>query len=204
MYTLVYGSSSVFSFIINPSLKITRNFAQAKTGFAVDVLATTKPIDPIIGIKDKSRHISILNDSLEKLTGIDLYERMRIVNGDASFEDICRNNRFVLISHNTEKDPIYNFGNEACLEAFARSWNELCVTPSRESVVINSEDEELRIKLMSKVTTEGFVECYGGKRVRGDGKFIQLVNAVVWNCYDETGEYYGQACLFDLDKAVIM
>jgi len=26
----------------------------------------------------------------------------------------------------------------------------------------------------------------------------------VWNCYDETGEYYGQACLFDLDKAVIM
>ena len=90
------------------------------------------------------------------------------------------NNRFVVISHGTEADPIYNYGNSACLKAFARTWDELCRTPSADSVVRRSGDEKLREELMSKVTRDGFVEGATGIRVTGDvGRYLRLVDAVV-------------------------
>lgn len=121
----------------------------------------------------------------------------------SAFRDICQNSRFALISHGTELDPFFNYANEACLEAFARSYDELCALPSKMSVVLRSEDEDLRIELLRRVTTDGYVDDATGIRVRGDQKYIRFVNAQVWNCYDENEEYYGQACLFDTNKTEI-
>jgi len=152
-----------------------------------------------IGIQDVPRHIILLDKSLKDKTGRGVFDRMAIKR-EAELDDIAavnKNERFVLISHNTEDNPIYNYGNIACLSTFSRSWEELCQIPSSESVVFKSVDHALREKLMKKVTDEGFVEGASGIRTRGDGRFIQLRGAVVWNCYNEEGVYYGQACLFD-------
>ena len=138
------------------------------------------PTNASVGGQDLSRHVSILDKSLNDLTSRGLYERMGI-DPLEGYQAICQNEKFVLISHNTEDDPIYNFGNVACLRAFVRSWEELCITPSRESVVVRSVDEKLRNELMSKVTSDGFVEGATGIRVTGDGKFIRLIDAVVSN-----------------------
>ena len=129
-------------------------------------------------IKD---HVSILDNSLRKLTGKGIRERIGLdekENGDI-YKDFCMDERFVIVSHGTEDDPIYNFSNVAGMEAFVRSWDEFIELPSRLSVVLQTKDEESRIQLMRKVTDDGFVEGASGIRVRGDGQFIKLVDAVV-------------------------
>lgn len=128
-----------------------------------------------------SDHVSILDNSLRKLTGKGIRERIGYEEKDHEdlYQEYCMNDRYVIVSHGTEDDPIYNFSNVAGLEAFVRSWDDFILLPSRLSVVLQSKDEELRIELMSKVTNDGFVEGASGIRVRGDGKFIQLVDAVV-------------------------
>jgi len=77
--------------------------------------------------------------------------------------------------------------------------------PSRLCVVSKSQDEALRIELMHNVTNYGFVDGeYRGYRVRGDGTFIKLTECCVWNCYDDDGEYIGQAALFDRELSPIV
>jgi hypothetical protein len=166
------------------------------------------------GKRSIREHVGLLDSSLKKLTGKGVYERMglSIMNDDADDDEaiatickeVCWNRRYVLISHGTESNPIYNFGNKAALEAFVRTWDSLLELPSAQSVVLRSQDEVLRNKLMQQVTEQGFVEGASGIRVRGDRKFIQLVNAVVWNCHDDnTGDYIGQAALFDRERCPI-
>jgi hypothetical protein len=145
--------------------------------------------DEEIGGRNTYSHVSMLDESLRKLTGKGVCERMEILDNSADpstimdsreavYNKICLNDRFVLISHGTEDNPIYNFVNVAGLEAFVRTWDNFKI-PSRESVVLQSKDEALRIELMNKVTNTGFVEGATGIRVRGDGKYIRLVDAVV-------------------------
>ncbi len=107
-------------------------------------------------------HIKYLDRSLVDLTGRGVYERMNLTIPEESTDDdiyqmVCRNERYVLISHGTQKEPVYNFGNSACLQAFARSWENLTSMPSKKCVISMSEDEALRIQLMQNVTDYGFV-----------------------------------------------
>lgn len=195
---------------------------EERTALVVPLLASTPPPKPLfslfppmddngirIGGRDITSHVTLLHDSLQKLTGRGICERMGISedvlqSSNDTYNDICLDDRFVLISHGTEEDPIYNFANLAGLEAFVRTWEELIKIPSRQSVVFQTVDEELRIELIKSVTNDGYVEGASGTRVRGDDKFIRLVDAVVWNLYDSNGVYSGQAALFDREKCPIL
>ena len=140
-----------------------------------------------IGGQDIATHIQMLDNSLHNLTGKGIIERIGISDNidnlstqkEFVYKNICMNERWVLISHGIEEDPIYNFVNVAGLKAFVRTWDEFKKLPSRQSVVFQTTDEKLRIELMKKVTTCGFVEGASGIRVRGDGQFLRLVDAVV-------------------------
>ena len=160
------------------------------------------------GGRDMITHVKLLDRSLTKLSaGCGIYERMNIprsksITDEDIYQSICRNERYILISHGTEESPIYNFGNIACLKAFARSWENQVSMPSSESVVCRSQDEASRIELMQSVTDYGIFDGkLNGYRVRDDGKFIKLTEGVVWNCYeygdDEEKTYIGQAAFFD-------
>ena len=182
------------------------------------------PLDDGIKISGTDRdiitHVQLLDSSLRSLTGQGVWERMmqeedlstpeKTVLSDLDptmrYEQICSNDHYVLISHGTEADPIYNFGNKAALDAFHRSWHDLIILPSAKSVVLRSEDEVLRNELFRKVANDGYVQAASGIRVRDDGRFIKLVDAVVWNCYDQAndGRYIGQAAFFDRNKCPII
>jgi len=174
-----------------------------------------------VGGRDIVTHVKYVDASLRKLTGRGVCERMNIdldpttkeassdvstcSSSDDVYRAICKNDQYVLITHGTQADPIYNFGNVACLTAFHRAYDDLITMPSRLCVVHKSQDEVLRNELMTKVTNDGFVEgAYRGYRIRGDGKFIKLTNAVVWNCYGDDGVYIGQAALFDRNISPIV
>jgi len=170
--------------------------------------------------RDMITHVRYLHRSLVKLTGCGIFERMGIsasktdeglvvddsnCDSDFIYNRVCQNDRYVLISHGTQDSPIYNFGNIACLNAFARSWENITAMPSRECVINKSQDEALRIELMKNVTELGFVDGeYRGYRVLGDGKFIKLTRCVVWNCFNDDDEYIGQAALFDRDESPVV
>ena len=100
----------------------------------------------------------------------------------------------VLLSHNTEVDPIFNYANRAGLELFELTWNELILLPSRMSAEPVSREQ--RQQLLDQVTTKGFIDNYQGVRISKTGKRFKITNAVVWNLLDEDNDYRGQAACF--------
>jgi hypothetical protein len=101
---------------------------------------------------------------------------------------------FVLLSHNTEADPIFNYANAQGLQLFELSWQELITLPSRASA--EAVNQAARDKIMAQVTAHGFMTDYRGVRVSKTGKRFEMANAIIWNLTDTAGIYRGQAAYF--------
>jgi hypothetical protein len=101
---------------------------------------------------------------------------------------------FVLLSHNTASDPIFNYANAQGLQLFELSWQQLIALPSRASA--ETINQATREKLMEKVTTQGFITHYHGVRISKTGKRFEIRNAIIWNLTDSSGVYQGQAAYF--------
>jgi hypothetical protein len=72
-------------------------------------------------------------------------------------------------------------------EAFAR-------LPSRLSAEPLAQD--MRVKLLEKVTQQGYVDGYSGVRIASSGKRFMITDTTVWNLVDAAGGYHGQAAVF--------
>ena len=101
---------------------------------------------------------------------------------------------FVLLSHNTESDPIFNYANAQGLQLFELDWQELITLPSRASA--EAMNQTAREKIMAQVTAQGFTTAYRGVRVSKTGKRFEIINAIIWNLTDSSGVYQGQAACF--------
>ncbi len=135
-------------------------------------------------------HVSLLLDSYQRLLGkpllalsTELPLGQQIVNAD-----------FVLLSHNTDADPLFNYANRMALALFEFSWNELIGMPSRFSAEpVNREERE---RLLNQVAKHGFIDDYSGVRIAKSGQRFLIERAVVWNLYDHGQNYCGQAACF--------
>lgn len=105
---------------------------------------------------------------------------------------------FALLSHGTQDDPVFNFGNRTALQHFEFCWDEFITLPSRKSAEPVNREE--RARLLSEVTEKGFIENYSGIRISSTGKRFMICQAIVWNLYDDKGAYYGQAAMFSETK----
>ncbi|MDA0578231.1 MAG: MEKHLA domain-containing protein [Verrucomicrobia bacterium] len=101
---------------------------------------------------------------------------------------------FVVVSHNTAPDPIFNYANAAALALFEMTWEQITATPSRASAEPLHQAE--RARFMARVTTHGFVDDYAGIRISRTGKRFRIQNATVWNILAADGTYHGQAATF--------
>lgn len=101
---------------------------------------------------------------------------------------------FVIVSHNTDSDPIFNYANLKALELFGFSWDEFVQLPSRFSAEPVHQSE--REKLLATVSRQGYMDSYRGIRITKIGTRFEIKNAVVWNLLDEEGRYAGQAAKF--------
>ena len=101
---------------------------------------------------------------------------------------------FVLLSHGTQADPIFNFANRSALELFELTWEELIALPSRYSAEAPNREE--RARLLDRVTRFGFIDDYQGIRISSTGKRFLIKQATVWNLIDEQGIKHGQAACF--------
>ena len=76
------------------------------------------------------QHSQHLLNSFKAFTNQDLIDRT------ASLEVQARNlfeAKFVIVSHNTDQDPIFNYGNQAALDLWDFDWTQFTKLPSRLS-----------------------------------------------------------------------
>ena len=136
------------------------------------------------------RHIQLVLQSYKHWTGNDL------VNMSDSPEEIAREifeAPFVLVSHGTEADPIFNYGNRKALTVWELSWEELTKMPSRQSAEEVIQEE--RNRLLQETQAKGFSN-FSGVRITSTGKRFQIKNGIIWNLVDEQNQYCGQAAIY--------
>lgn len=109
-------------------------------------------------------------------------------------EDSIYRGNFVLLSHNTEENPIFNFANLKAQELFEMDWKTFTKLPSKYSAEPMEQSE--RNQFLQKTAKEGFVRNYNGIRISKSGKRFWIKDAIIWNLMDTNNEYQGQAALF--------
>ncbi len=101
---------------------------------------------------------------------------------------------FVVLSHDTAADPVFNYANRTAQALFTMDWTTFVATPSRRSAEPLHRDA--RAALMARVSRDGYIDDYEGIRISADGRRFRIERAVVWNLLDGAGRYLGQAATF--------
>jgi hypothetical protein len=101
----------------------------------------------------------------------------------------------VILAHGTEPDPLFFYGNRAALDLFEVSAADIVRMPSRLSAEAPLREE--RMRLLDRVTRDGFIDDYAGIRVSATGRRFRIEQAIVWNLIDDAGTIHGQAATFD-------
>ncbi|MEH2193092.1 MAG: MEKHLA domain-containing protein [Nostoc sp.] len=144
------------------------------------------------------RHSQRLVNSFQHWTGNSLLD----VNGvPQKIAQILFESAFALVSHGTESDPIFNYGNRKALELWQLSWEEFTRMPSRKSAEEVLQEE--RDRLLSEAATKGFIKNYSGIRTSSTGKRFYIEDTILWNVLDEQNQQCGQAAFFSNWKFIV-
>jgi hypothetical protein len=102
---------------------------------------------------------------------------------------------FVVVSHGTQLDPIFNYGNQAALKLWELDWPQFIQLPSRCSA--EPMEQADRDRLLQQAKAEGFINNYEGVRISSTGKRFRIQHVILWDVLDEAGNRCGQAATFD-------
>lgn len=142
--------------------------------------------------KPSDATLRLIVESYQRLTGKPL---IPIVPSDADeFRTALWNAPRAIVAHGIEADPIFFYGNRIALDAFEMTEEEFALLPSRLSA--EPMAQEARVKLLEKVTQQGYVDGYSGMRIAKSGKRFMITDTTVWNLLDEAGVHHGQAAVF--------
>ena len=101
---------------------------------------------------------------------------------------------FVVVSHGTESNPIFNYANKTAQILWELDWEEFTQMPSNKSVESSLREE--REILLRNLKKSGFSKDYTGTRISKTGKRFDIINTVVWDMFDQNNIYRGQAANF--------
>jgi len=136
-------------------------------------------------------HVALLCTSFRTLLGRDLTDPAL---DQAAAAAAIYHAPYVVVSHGTEADPIFNYANQAALELFELSWEAFTALPSRQSAEPPNRQE--RATLLAAVSRQGYIEHYSGVRIASSGRRFVIKDVTVWNLVDETGLYRGQGAVY--------
>jgi hypothetical protein len=106
---------------------------------------------------------------------------------------------FVVVSHGTEVDPIFNYANRKALELWELPWEEFTQMPSRKTAEVILQAE--RNRLLLDTQTKGFSN-FSGIRITSTGKRFYIEDGILWNVLDEQYQYCGQGAIYSKCKFV--
>jgi hypothetical protein len=138
-----------------------------------------------------AEHAKLLISSYHRLTGKDLVNKG--LPGTEKYRALYEA-PYAVVSHGTEDDPVFNYGNRTALRLFQMQWQEFTSLPSRKSAEPQNRAE--REHLLTRVTQNGYIDDYRGIRISSTGKRFRIEDATVWNLINENGVYCGQAAVF--------
>ena len=101
---------------------------------------------------------------------------------------------FAVLSHDTQGDPIFNYGNQTAQALFEMDWATLTALPSRYSAEPMHREE--RQQLLNEVTTKGYSKNYRGIRISASGRRFYIDSARIWTIRNARGAHIGQAAMF--------
>lgn len=138
----------------------------------------------------QKEHANLLIGSYEQVTGKSF-----------SFNDLSKQEQakalyeapFCVLSHGTQEDPVFTYGNKTAQRLFEMNWSKLTSLPSRLSAEPQIQSE--RDRLLEQVTKKGFIDDYKGIRISATGKRFRFEDAVVWNILDNKEQIVGQAAV---------
>ncbi|EAZ89387.1 MEKHLA domain-containing protein [Crocosphaera chwakensis] len=100
---------------------------------------------------------------------------------------------FIVASHGTQTDPIFNYGNQKALDIWELTWEEFIQTPSRKTAEAIEQQE--RDRLLAETTEKGYSR-FSTIRITKTGKRFKINNGIVWNVIDNQQTYQGQAAVY--------
>jgi hypothetical protein len=120
-----------------------------------------------------------------------------LIEGHPKARDLARalyHAPFALLSHGTERDPLFNYANLAAQRLWEMDWDALVGMPSRESAETPLQAE--RSQALERALREGFVTGYSGVRISSSGRRFRILDGIIWNLSDPRGRPRGQAARF--------
>ncbi|OXJ22534.1 MEKHLA domain-containing protein [Burkholderia sp. HI2714] len=100
---------------------------------------------------------------------------------------------FAVLAHNTDRDPIFIYGNKAAQRCFEYTWDEIIRLPSRLSAEVPNREE--RQQFLERVRRLGYESGYRGVRVSKSGRRFMIEEATLWQLLDMNGKLHGQAVI---------
>jgi hypothetical protein len=187
-------SSAGFSFNI---IQLSRH-KRSRMKMTVEEVDSYDPSVPRGCVRNLDNHLRLLSESLKKSSGTDMFQWINDRSPDTPLttaSQVDTNTRFGVLSHGTQPDPIYNYGNQASLELFEYALGDLCQTPSRFSTV--PELMEDRSKLIQEIETKGFGYIDDAARVSAEGTLFLISKILVWTVFDDSNSRIGLAAIYD-------
>jgi uncharacterized membrane protein len=141
----------------------------------------------------------ILLDSYRQLIGSELIERDRFSSRDAAQTlikqaQLLYTAPFVVVSHDTQSDPVLNYGNQVALDLWEMDWQTLTQTRSRNTA--EPMNQTTRQEMLARAHNQGFISDYQGVRISSSGRRFLIDRATIWNLIDAAGQPCGQAATF--------
>lgn len=134
------------------------------------------------------RWSGLLLDSYEQLLKLPLMERKGTAEEQAKALFFAP---FVVVSHGTQEDPIFNYANQKALQLWEMNWDDFTQMPSRLSAEDVYRDE--RKQFLQQAAQQDFSELFQFIRITSKGRRFLIDRAIVWNVFDEEHQYCGQA-----------
>ncbi|MEL6495889.1 MAG: MEKHLA domain-containing protein [Cyanobacteria bacterium J06623_7] len=135
--------------------------------------------------------IQIVNQSYWRLFNKNLIEP---VGTPAQLSEQLFHAPFVLVSHDTQSDPIFNYANQTALQLWSMSWSEFIQTPSAS--VTEPDEIADRALMLQQAAEQGYIDNYQGIRTATTGQKFRIERVRLWNLTDSAGQRCGQAATF--------
>ncbi len=142
-------------------------------------------------------HSQLLLYSFHYWTGQDLLsvnDHQSLSDGDNALFNALFNADFVIVSHDTQADPVLNYGNQKALDLWKMDWDTFTKTPSRYTAEPMERSE--REQLLAQAKLQGYISNYRGVRIASNGDRFYINRAIIWNVVDQSGNFWGQAATF--------
>jgi len=93
-----------------------------------------------------------------------------------------------VVSHGTEADPVFNYGNAAALHLWGLDWKTFTAMPSRRSAADDPSVQAERSAALAASLAQGVAEGYTGVRVTSTGRRFRIEGATLWQVHTPQGE----------------